>query len=735
MLHTKTLRSPHAHARIVKIDTSEAEALSGVRGVLTYKNVPKVHPRGKLEFLLNETVRFCGDDVAMVAADTKEIAEEALKLIKVEYEVLPAVFNAEEAMKPGAPVLYPEHKNNIFRGSPACNPQGWISINVGDVDKGFAEADYIVEGTYETPMQATVSPMPRATICQWIGNRLTCWADTQAPMYVWHDMATCLGIPQSDIRLIVAYPVGAYGRKEPEKTATLTAILAKRTSRPVRTAYTREEDFVASWRRLDYKTYGKVGVKKDGTISAIQHRVIANCGADAQNPLIVLATSITKAFSILYKSPNVRSEGCCVLTNTMPHGAVLGFGDPEGDLCIDRLMDETAERVGMDPVVFRIKNSVQYGDKYYERSQLLAGKDPRRGIVGPDINMPEIIRKATEKADWKKKWRGWRTPVETQGSKRRGIGIAMGMHHCLYTQYSAVVKMNHDGTANVLTGSVDHGQGCYTAMAQVVAETLGLHYEDVTVVGVDSTTSPAGFGNAGSAGVSSAVNAAKYAANDAKQKIFQIAARELNVEPTGLAAKNRKIYVISDPEKAINIADACRMGFQVIGLGLLPSPDSLKDTRTGELLNALSIASVVAEVEVDVDTGELNVLKLSSANDCGRAINPTLTENQIDLGIVMGNGWVRSENYIIDRRTGVMLNPNLLDYKLMTHLDIPKKEDTNISIIENLTSWGPYGAKGFSETALVAVAPAIFNAVYNAIGVRIRGALVTPEKILEALGR
>jgi xanthine dehydrogenase molybdenum-binding subunit len=398
-------------------------------------------------------------------------------------------------------------------------------------------------------------------------------------------------------------------------------------------------------------------------------------------------------------------------------------------------MDEAAEKVGMDPVEFRIKNCLRYGDSCYERWQLLAGKNPRYGIVGPDVNMPEVITKVAERAGWREKWRGWQIPVEINKSKRRGIGVAMGVHHCEYKQYSAVVKMNHDGTASVLTGSVDMGQGCYTVIAQVVAEALGLNYSDVSVNPSDSDSSPAGFGNAGSSGVSSAVNAARHAAEDARRKLIEISAGALRVTPDELKIEKGKIFVTAHPEKAITIADACRRGFQVLGFGLLPSPDLLKDEKTGEVVNGLSIAAVIAEVEVDTDTGELNLIRLWSANDCGCALNPTLVENQVDLGIVMGNGWIRSEDFIIDQSNGVLLNPDLLEYKVMSHLDLPKKEAIDVTIVENPTSWGPYGAKGFSETAMVAVAPAITNAVYNAIGVRMRGPHLTPQKILEALGK
>ncbi len=734
MLYAKFLRSPHSHARILKINTREAEKLPGVRAVLTHKNVPKVHPRHKLEYLLCETMHYAGDEVAAVAAETKEIAEEALRLIKVEYEVLAAVYDAEEAMKLDAPLVHPELGSNIYAKHPGCSPDGWLVIEIGDVSKGFTEADFIIENTYETPMQYTCSPMPRSVVCRWAGNKLTCWADTQVPQSVWYDLAKCLGIPQSDVRLIV-HCVGAYGAKEPEKTAVLTAILARRTGRPIKAEFTREEDFIASHRRLSYKTQGKIGVTKNGTITAVYNRAITNFGNDSLAPLRVLATSATKTFIMLYRSRNVKFEGCGVLTNTVQHSAMLGFGDPEANLCMERLMDEAAERVGMDPVAFRLNNCLRYGDQAYERDRLLAAQDPRWGIVGSDIDMQECIREAVETSGWNSKWRGWTTPMNINGAKRQGIGMAIGIHHCMYREYSAVVRMNQDGTANVLSGAVEIGQGCATIMVQVVAETLGLRYEDVSATMADTASTPLGHGNVGSEGTSSAVTAAKYAANDARQKLLEIAARELGVAAEDLDIKDRMIFVIGQPEKKIPVAAACAKGFQVIGVGLNPHANTIKDEKTGEILQHYAVAAVVVEVEVDTETGELNVLRVSSANDCGRAINPTNVENQIDLGIIMGNGWIRSENFVIDQSTGVMLNPNLLDYKLMTILDIPRPDDIKKSILELPSAWGAYGAKGFSETAMVAVAPAIANAVYNAIGVRIRGEHFTPERILEALGK
>ena len=741
MLHTKFLRSPHPHAKIVRIDTSQAESLPGVKAVLTHQNVPKVHPRGKFEYLLDETVHRAGEEVAAVAAVTKEIAEEALKLIEVEYEVLPAVFDAEEAMQPDAPLVHPEHGSNLFHGTdahptPRCSSDGWLVVEVGDVDKGFAEADYIVEGIYETPIQYNCSPMPRSVVCQWTGNKLTCWCDTQVPLSAWQDLARCLDIPQSDVRLVV-HPIGGYGAKEPEKTAVLTALLAKRTGRPVKALFTREEDFIATHRRLNYKTYGKIGVKKDGTIPAIYNRVITNFGADSQVPLEVLSTSATNTFSLLYQWQNSKFEGCSVMTNITNHAAVNGFGDPEAILCVERLIDEAAEKIGMDPVEFRLKNCMRYGDRGYSRLRLLASTGPIDwGVLGSDIDsFPECIRRVAEKARWKEKWKGWGTPMEVNGAKRRGIGIAIGMHHSLYIPYSAIVKMNQDGTANVLSSAVEIGQGCATAMSQVVAEALGLRYEDVNVILADTAVTPAGIGNIGSCGTSSAIAAAKYAADDARQKLFEIAAGELGAKPDDLEAKERRIYIKGHPEKGMPIAEVCRFGFQVTGIGINPPIDTIRDEKTGKVIYPFAVAAAIAEVEVDIDTGELNVVRLTLANDCGRAINPTIVENQIDLGATMSNGWVRSENFVIDKSTGVVLNPNLLDYKIMTILDMPKREDTQEIFVEAPCAWGPYGAKGFAETAMSTGAPAIANAIYNAIGVRMRGDHLTPDRILEALGK
>jgi xanthine dehydrogenase molybdenum-binding subunit len=642
-------------------------------------------------------------------------------------------------MKAGAPIVHDEYGTNMFHGSegqpaPRCSPDGWLTLEAGNVDEGFREADYVIEGDYETRMQHPCSPMPRSVVAQWTGDKLTCWADTQIAFTAWQTVAGCLDIPESKVQVICPSAVGGYGGKQPEKTAVLAALLAKKTGRPVKAVFSREEDFIGTHRRLDFKSHEKIGVKKDGTITALHSRMVTNFGRDHFNwAFMIPACAAVGPCSMLYEFQNSRWEGCMVMTNTPDHGAINGFGSAEGGFCVERLIDEAAEKLGMDPLEFRLKNCMRSGDKGLDFVRVVTGPI-EWGVVGGDIDsLQECIKQAAARAEWKEKWKGWRTPVEVNGVNRRGIGIAIGMHHSAYLRYSASLKLNLDGTVNVLTQAAEIGQGAKTAMAQVVAETLGIAYEDIDITMADTGVSPRGFGNIGSGGTSSGITAAWHAARDAKQKILAIAARRLGVESDMLEAKNRRIYVRGDEEKGFSIAEICRLGYQITGSAVNPHAREILDPKTGKVINAYAVAVTIAEVNVDTETGALDVINLFSAHDCGRAINPTIVENQIDMSLTMANGWARTENMVIDKNTGVLLNPNLLDYKVMTILDMPAMDKLNEMYVEFPCAWGAYGAKGMSETALTTAAPSIANAVYNATGVRIRKASFEPEVILEAL--
>jgi xanthine dehydrogenase molybdenum-binding subunit len=738
MLHAKFLRSPHAHAKIINIDASIAEKIPGVKCVLTYRNVPRVHPKNKLGYLLDHTVHSSGEEVAGVAALTPEIAQEALRFIKVEYEVLPVIFDPEEAIRPNAVLAHQEYGTNIYHGNdrikiPRLDEEGWLRLETGDVEKAFAEADYVVDAEFsDTPMQYNCSPMPRAVICEWTGDKLTCWADTQLPLWMWQDLAGSLGVPQSNVRVIANHSVGGYGGKTPEKTAILAAIMAKRTGRPVKAAFSRAEDFVATHHRISYRNYHRIGVNRDGTMTAIYSKIIANWGKDTSAPFTCQATALLDACSMLYRWKNSKAETCGVMTNILGYGAMNGFGDPEAIYCVERLVDMAAEKIDMDPVQFRIKNCMRHGDKAMEYEQVLYGPI-KWGILGSDLNsFPEMIERCAQRAQWSEKWKGWRTPVASDGPKKRGIGIAIGMHHTSFWRSSAVVKMNQDGSANVLSMAVEMGQGYATAIAQVVAETLGIKYEDVNPILSDTSVTPAAIGNVASTGTSSPINAARLAAEDVRHQLFELAAPRLNAPADTLETKDGFIWV-KGTQKGISIANLCLASWQITGSANNPPVDSIRDEKTGQVIHAYAAAVTIAEVEVDIETGMIEILRITSGHDCGRAINPLIVENQIDLGLVMANGWVRTERYAIDEKTGVMLDPSLLDYKLITFLDMPRSEDYQRFFVEAPCAWGPFGAKGMSETSMTAFAPAIANAVYNAIGVRINEGFLSPDVILRAI--
>jgi xanthine dehydrogenase molybdenum-binding subunit len=735
MLHAKFLKSPYAHARIKRVDTSKAERMPGVRCILTHRDVPKVHPQRKLEYLLDETVHRPGEEIAAVAALTAEIATEAIKLIEVDYEVLPAIIDFEEALKPGAPLAHQDYGTNIYHGSEVVriarlDEDGWLRLEVGNLEEGLSRADHVLEGAYEAPMQYNCSPLPRAVLCEWTGETLTCWADTQVPYNVWRDLAKCLEIPLSDVR-VIARTVGSYGGKNPGKIGILAAIMAKRTGRPVKAVFSRSEDMIGTHHRVQYKTSHKVGVKKDGTITGMYSRILANYGSDTHVPYVNQGTALT-CCAMLYRCENSKAETCGVLTNFNGHGSMNGFGDPEIIYCLERIMDEAAEKIDMDPVAFRLKNCMRYGDRAMEYEQVLDGPIDW-GILGPDLDsFPELIKRCAEKAQWKEKWKGWRTPMAVDGYRRRGIGMAIGMHHTAFWPCSAIVRMNHDGSATVLSGAVEIGQGYATAICQVVAETLGIGYDKVSARLSDSAFTPPARGNIASTGTSSAINAAKIAAEDAKRKIFESAAPRLNASTDDLETKDGRI-VVKGSSNSLPIADVCFTNWQITGTGNNPPYHAIRDDKTGKVIHAYAAAATIVEVEVDTGTGRVDLIRITSGHDTGRSINPIVVENQIDLGLVMAGGWVLSEEYRIDPETGIIINPNLLDYKLSTFLDIPDSRHVQKTVEERPCAWGPFGAKGFSETAMTALGPAIANAIYNATGTRVHGGSMSPENLLREM--
>jgi xanthine dehydrogenase molybdenum-binding subunit len=716
MLYGKILRSEHAHARILNIDTSRAEALPGVRAVITGEDIPDMrigwardHP-----LLKSGKVRSVRDEIAAVAAIDEDTALEALELVKVEYEELPGVFDPEEAMKPGAPVLHAEAPNNI-------QEKMRQSYYHGDVEAGFAESDVVIEDRFTLPfvthccmgtsfMLADFSPT----------GDLTVWSSTQMPFLYQRDLSMVLGIPASKIRVIKATIGGGFGSKlDMYPFEPICILLAQRTGCPVRITYTREEEFVVSPTRQPVICDIKSGAKGDGTLTARQVSMILDNGAysswGSTTPLVMMQT-----ISSLYRVPNVKYDVVVAYTNNPYSGAMRGYGNPQATFVVESHLDMLAHKLGMDPMEFRLKNANQPGD--------VTGQ----GVKITTCGLIECIEKAADSVAWKEKRA---KPVA------RGVGMASMIHvgggARIYPSdgCGSTVKVDDFGKVTLISGSTDMGQGSETVMAQIVAEELGVLVGNVTVVNSDTDITPWDVGAHASRTTFVAGNSARLAARDAKMQILEGAAENLGERAEDLDMKEGKIFRKGEPEESIPFEKMVRSkhfrpdGDVVLARGWYEPPTGRQDKEfRGNISATYGFATQAVEVEVDTQTGEVTVLKIAAAHDVGRAINPMAVEGQIHGGISMGLGYGLYEELVVQE--GQVLNPNFADYALPTALDMP---EIDTIIIETDDPAGPFGAKGMAEPACIPTAPAIANAVYDAVGVRIRDLPITPEKVLKAL--
>jgi 4-hydroxybenzoyl-CoA reductase alpha subunit len=720
MLYGKILRSPYPHARIVNVDTHRAKTLSGVKAVITGKDTLGVkYTTFQLLWryaddhaLAMDKVRFVGDEVAAVAAIDEDIAEEALDLIKVDYEELPAVFDVHEALKEGAPQIHDHAKGNI----------GLLRrVEFGDVDQALKECDHIREDRFVTQpvIHGFLEPHACLASCDSSG-KLTIWTSTQSPYSVQTLLAKTLGIRESDIKVIRPHVGGGFGGKvEMLAHEFCSALLSKKTSRPVRIEYTRDEEFIAGRRRHPMIVELKTGVKRDGTLVARECRNIIDGGAYFGLGGIVVSNSITLP-ALSYRVPNYRYHAYRVFTNKPPGTAMRGFGGPQPNFAFESHLDMIAEDLGIDPVEMRLKNAIQPGDEIPKVAKIIT------------CGLSECIRKAADSAGWGRKKQG-RLP------RGRGMGVACygfasgALYNIFNTRFpysEALVKVNDDGTANLLTQAADIGQGSNTVLCQIVAEELGLKLEDVTITASDTQNAPMDLGSFSSRVTVFAGNAAKEAAADAKRQLFEVASGQLGLKiHQHLEAKDRRINVREHPEKVISFSEAvvaaqtAKNGMPVMGRGFFDPRD-----RPGLGSPTWSFGAQVAEVEVDKETGQVKVLKITAAHDCGRAINPLLVEGQLEGSIHMGMGYALSEDLLLDN--GVTLNPSFLNYEIPLATDTPRIETIHV---ETDDPEGPFGAKEAGEGLILPVAPAIANAIYDAVGVRIKDLPITPDKVLKAL--
>jgi CO/xanthine dehydrogenase Mo-binding subunit len=724
MLHLKILRSPHPHARVVSIDTSKAQALPGVKAVLTYKDMPAFRWLPSMP-ILTDVARFVGDDIAVVAAVDEETAIEARDLVKVDYEVLPFVLDPEEALKPDAPKLFPQGNVIMFTpplvklGEPRLTgyelPSASSVVTRGDIEKGFAEADLEHAARYKTPILQHATQESRVAVAQWESGKLTLWDATQTPFDVQKTIAKALGISMSKVRVSTEFLGGGFGdRSSPGRQSVLAAMVAKKTGRPARIELDRDEIYVAGLHRYATVIDLRYGVKKDGTLTAIQAKVYADGGAYAIFP--AAAFGVLESFMLTYRCPNMKGEGWTVNTNNPPTGPMRCVGHPQGTFAQEVHMDVLAEKLGMDPVEFRLKNHTRLEDGNQEPGS--------KRIPYTSNGLRECIERAAEEFGWKQRWQ---KPVSSPGPVKKGIGIAA--HACTHGRMppgmplSGMVRVNTDGTVNVMTGATEIGGGQKTTMAMIAAEELGVPFEAVSVVSGDTDETTDTGTTSGSRQTITGGTGVKLAAADAKNQLLEVAAVELKADKKDLSIRGGMIYKQGDPKGTPLEQIASKApGGVIFGRGVMKIPlDIFTNT----------FAADIAEVEVDTRTGAVKVLKIVAASDVGRAINPLTAESQLDGGVILGVGFGLAEEQMLNKATGICVNPNHLNYKIPSIKDIPT-EIVPI-LVESVDKVGPFGAKGIGEPVCSPPAPAIANAIYNAIGVRFTELPISNRAILTSL--
>ena len=741
MLHAKILRSPYPHAKILSIDTSEAEKLKGVKAVLTYKEIAQ-RPFSPVYFVpaqaksmvqdwvvMSDRVRWSGQPVAAVAAITADIAEAALELIDVEYEELPAVFDPEQAMQDGAPQLWEHAPGNI-----AMNP----TQAFGDLEAGFAEADHIFEGVYQTQRAHTCYMEPRVCVVDTdTQGRVEVISSTQTAFGLKEKLAFALGIPESQVNVIRPnYIGGGFGGKlDIGHIEPIAALLSLKTGKPVRAAHTRGEDFISTTRN-PIKVYLKTGVKKDGTFTARHIRSVLDCGAHATHGSEVIMVHGFYGALFPWKCANQTYEGLTVYTNNIIGGGFRGYGAPQGCFAVESQNDEICETLGLDALEFRIKNTHKEGD-------------PHPVLQGHLLNtyrLQECLEKGAERMGFNKRQKAGASP----GIIKRGIGMAchpLWVSGCvgfpdIYEHSGAVVKLSRDGTATIITGCVDIGSGQTTMLTQVVAEELGIAASAVKVAHSDTDTAPFDAPTHASRATYSAGTAAKAAAVEVKKRLFQAAAAIMEANAEDLVLEDGMVMVKGDPSSAmpmVEIIERAESPFiQMTEEGPVPTTIAEKGSIMATVSmappsNPSPCAAQFVEVDVDTETGEVKVLRVVYAHDIGRVFHPKSAEGQVEGGFQQGMGFALMENIVFDQETGACLSGDFLDYKMPTAMEMPRSIES--IFIESNEPTGPFGAKSLSELCIIVPAAAISNAIYNAIGVRVKDLPITPEKILKALGK
>ena len=711
MLFGKILRSPHPHARILSINVDAARNLPGVRGVVTPFDAPKGQVAPDMPILDTEA-RYVGDEVAAVAADDEDLAEAALSLIEVKYEQLPFVTDAVEAIKPDAPQTRPG--GNLVGGKP-------LTLTRGNVEEGFAQADRIFEETYSTPAHAGAALEPRAAVASWDGDNLTVWKSTRGVHADQLALSLALDVPRGNIRVMGQNMGAGYGTKDETRLGAITAVLAQRAGRPVKIELTRQEEFVAGRHRHGTTTTVRMGVKNDGTVTAVHATTIMDTGAYLSSGPGVIRRAGQGAL-YLYRCANVQYDGYLTYTNTPSGGSYRALGAPQGHFALESLADTISEDLGIDPLEFRLKNHVrlegQPGERVTPANEVLDTQPVEGGVPFSSNGLRECLQIGSEAIDW-----GRPSEQPESGNLRRGKGMGMFIYRGGAGGRSiARMRLESDGSLRLLTGLMDVGEGSLTVMPQIAAEELGVGYGQVLVTFGDSETTPEAPLTAGSTATFSTGTATKEAARQLKARIIEVVAPLLDTEPSNLQITDDGVEHIQYPERSVSFAQIAESAGE-IEIEAAISPGS-----RDHVIN--SFGAHFAEVEVDTDTGQVRVLRYIAAHDSGRILNPKLAINQVEGGVSQMLGFTLSEQMLTDPRNGVTLNASFLEHKSPTLQDFPEMQVLFADVVDPV---GPFGAKALGEPPSIGVAPAVANAIYNAIGVRIRDLPLTPDRVLNEI--
>jgi len=717
-LYGKVLRSPYPHARILDIDTSRAERLAGVRAVVTFRDSPNIlfgayNSGVKDELILaRDRVRFVGDEVAAVAASDPSIAQEALSLIRVTYEPMPVCLSVAEAMAENAVKIHDVEQNIASHK---------VTVR-GDPDAGFKEADLVLEDRFETDLQFHAFLEPVSCIAEYdTRGRFHLWAPSQNPSWCRIIFSEAMDLPISRFRTVQTPIGGAFGGKLEQKLYLIAFLLARKAGKPVRLENTREEEFQTSMPRVPMVIDLKMGMRRDGLITAKSHRIIGDNGAYSKYAPAVINLG-TYRVDGLYGIRNIRNETILVYTNKMPTSAYRGFGNPQITFAVESLFDMMINELGLDPLETRLKNSARPGDTTAHGFKLIS--------CG--------LRESFESLGRQMDYRG----AGLARDKAEGVGFSGTSHVCgnrgffpLFDGSTAFVRIDEGGNVRIIVGETDVGQGLLTAFAMIAAEELGISISRIQVDACDTDLSAFGLGTWGDRATFIGGNAVKTAAAQARKEIIEVAAGMLEANAADLVLRDDTVYVRGARNTGIAFSEAAahavytRGGSPIMAKGtFIPDSEGADATFFGNISGTYAFGAQSCRVRVDRRTGEVEVLEFYAAHDVGRALNPMACHGQVEGSIAQGIGYGLMEQAVY--KDGVMLNPGFLNYGVPTALDVPPVRST---LIETIDPAGPFGAKGVAEPAMTPTAACIANAIFDAVGVRIKDLPITPEKVWKGL--